>query len=351
MTTVVASNAREPARSRYNALRSASFVTESDTMANICVLGGSGFIGRHVVKRLVEDGHCVLVPSRRRERAKNLLVLPTVDVVEANIHDPETLRTLLQGMDAVINLVGILHDGRGKPYGPGFAEAHVRLPERVVEACRATSVRRLLHMSALKAASDAPSAYLRSKGDGEEVVVAARGVLNTTIFRPSVVFGPSDTFLNTFARLQRRLPVMVLGSPDAKFQPVYVCDVAEVFARSLDVEESYGRAYDLVGPTVYTLSELVRYAGRVSGHPRPIFGLGPRMSYLQAMLMEFAPGKLLTRDNYNSMKVDSVSDASLPFGVCATAIEAVAPNYLADQTLSARYNALRSYAGRRGRHT
>ncbi|MFO7190005.1 MAG: complex I NDUFA9 subunit family protein [Pseudomonadota bacterium] len=315
-------------------------------MADIVVLGGSGFIGRHLVERLVRDHHRVRVPTRRAERAKHLLVLPTVEVVEANVHDAAVLRRLFQGADAVINLVGVLQDGRGKPYGAGFAAAHVELPSRVIEACRAAGVPRLLHMSALKAASDAPSAYLRSKGDGEAVVVGARGYLHTTIFRPSVVFGPEDSFLNLFARLQRKLPVIALGSPQAKFQPVYVCDVAEAFARSLWREDSYGRAYDLVGPAVYTLEELVRYAGTVSGHPRPILPLGPRASYLQAMLMEFAPGKLLSRDNYYSMKVDNVSDAPLPFGIRATPLEAVAPTYLAAGHPRVRYFTFRNYAGR-----
>ncbi len=318
-------------------------------MANICVLGGSGFIGRHIIERLSELGHFIIVPTRRRERARHLLVLPTVDVVEADVHDPAVLKGLFRGVDAAINLVGVLHSRRGTPYGPDFAAAHVELPTRIVEACRATGVKRLLHMSALKAAPDAPSAYLRSKADGEAAVIAARSYLAATIFRPSVVFGPEDRFLNTFARLQRTLPVMVLGSPAAKFQPVYVGDVAAAYVRSLDREESYGRAYDLVGPRVYTLRELVHYAGVVSGHPRPIAGLGDRASYLQALAMEYAPGKLLTRDNYHSMKLDSVADTPLPFGLHATALEAIAPVYLRGPMARSRYSAFRYYAGRQER--
>lgn len=320
-------------------------------MSNICILGGSGFIGRHIAERLVEEGHCVRVPTRRAERARHLLVLPTIDLVQADVHDPVALKALFTDIDVVINLVGVLHSRSGTPYGPDFAAAHVELPKRVVEACRAAGVKRLLHMSALKAASDAPSAYLRSKGDGEAVVVGARGYLATTIFRPSVVFGAEDKFLNTFARLQRHLPVVVLGSPNAKFQPVYVGDVAEAYVRSIGVEESHGRAYDLVGPKVYTLRELVRYAGEMSGHPRPILDLDDRMSYLQAMLMEFAPGKLLTRDNYYSMKLDNVSKASLPFGITPTALEAMAPVYLAEADPRRRYNAFRIRAGRPSRES
>ena len=318
-------------------------------MARVCVLGGSGFVGRHVVEKLVERGDFVVVPSRRRERAKHLITLPTVDVVEANVHDPATLARLFAGCDAVVNLVGVLQGRRGSPYGPGFAQAHVELPKRVIAACVATRVPRLLHMSALKAASDGPSEYLRSKGDGEGAIVAARGELAATIFRPSVVFGPEDRFLNLFAALQRRLPLILLACPDAKFQPVYVHDVAQAFVASLDADEAIGRAYDLVGPTVYSLRELVECAGRLSGHPRPIIGLGPRLSYLQAWAMEFVPGKPMTRDNYYSMQVDSVSEAPLPFGLHATPLESVAPVYLKGVYPRSRYSVFRYYAGRKVR--
>jgi uncharacterized protein YbjT (DUF2867 family) len=318
-------------------------------MARICILGGSGFVGRHVVEKLVELGCFVVVPSRRRERAKHLITLPTVDVVQADIHDQATLTRLAAGCDAVINLVGILHGRRGEPYGPDFARAHVALPKKAIAACLAAGVPRLVHMSALKAAPDAPSEYLRSKADGEGTVVAARGELGTTIFRPSVVFGPEDRFLNLFAELQRFVPVVFLGSPDARFQPVYVGDVASAIVTSLEDPDSAGRAYDLAGPAVYTLRELVEYAGQLAGHPRPIVGLGPRLSYLQAWAMEFAPVKLLTRDNYYSLKVDSVSAEPLPFGLHATPLEAVAPVYLQGFYPRSRYSVFRYYAGRKAR--
>ncbi len=318
-------------------------------MARVCILGGSGFVGRHVVEKLVELGCFVVVPSRRRERAKHLITLPTVDVVQADIHDQATLTRLVAGCDAVINLVGILHGRRGQPYGPDFARAHVELPKKAIAACLAAGVQRLVHMSALKAAPDAPSEYLRSKADGEGAVVAARGALGTTIFRPSVVFGAEDRFLNLFAALQRFVPVVFLGSPDAKFQPVYVGDVARAIVTSLEDPDSAGRAYDLAGPAVYSLRELVEYAGKLAGHPRPIIGLGPRLSYLQAWAMEFAPVKLLSRDNYYSMKVDSVSGEPLPFGLHATPLEAVAPVYLQGFYPRSRYSVFRYYAGRKAR--
>ena len=172
---------------------------------NVCIIGGSGFVGKHIANLLTTQEISLRIPTRHRERAKELLVLPTVDVVEANVHDDATLDRLLIGMDAVINLVGILHGD--------FRSAHVELPRKIVAACNRNGIARLLHMSALNAGIDRPSAYLRSKGEGERIVMASG--LITTIFRPSVIFGPGDSSLNLFAKLARWLPVLPLASPDA----------------------------------------------------------------------------------------------------------------------------------------
>ena len=194
-------------------------------------------------------------------------------------------------------------------------------------------------MSALNADANAPSAYLRSKGEAENIV--RESGLDFTIFRPSVIFGREDRFLNLFAQLQKYMPVVVLGSPGARFQPVFVEDVATAFVESLGRRESHGQSYDLAGPKVYTLRELVEYVGAVTGHRRPIIGLGERASYWQARSMELLPVKLLTRDNYYSMKVDSISASTLPFGIVPTALEAVAPTWLAERTPRNRYNLFR----------
>lgn len=317
-------------------------------MSKILVLGGSGFIGRHLVSLLVEQGHAVTVPTRRRERAKHLILLPTVDVVEADIFDEPSLSQLVRGCDAVVNLVGVLQSSAGKPYGPQFARAHVELPRKLADACLGAGVRRILHMSALRARADAPSEYLRSKGEAEAWMLARQKDFDVTVFRPSVVFGPEDRFLNLFARLARCLPVFLLGCADARFQPVYVGDVARVMAASLWKHDSYGCAYDLCGPTVYTLRELVSYSARVSGHPRFIIGLRPGMAYAQAWMMECLPGKLMSRDNFRSMQVDNVCGCSLPFGIEPTALATVAPQYLGLNGSAARvrYQTFRYRAGR-----
>ena len=243
----------------------------------VVVFGGSGFIGSHLVARLAEEGVRVIVPTRRFEKAKHLIFLPRVEVVEADPYDDAELLRLLHGRDAAINLVGLLHSRRGTPYGPDFKRAHVELPRRIVAACAAQGIKRYLHMSALGAAPDGPSMYQRSKADGE---LAARSepTVAATIFRPSVVFGPGDHFLNMFARMQKYLPFVPLAGADTDFQPVYVCDVAKAFTHALADLKTRHQVYHLGGPDIYPLAELVRLAGRYSHHPRPVIALPDRLA-------------------------------------------------------------------------
>jgi uncharacterized protein YbjT (DUF2867 family) len=316
---------------------------------NVVVFGGTGFIGSHLAARLSAEEVRVLVPTRRFENGKHLTPLPTVDVVEADIHDEATLRRLVAGRDAVINLVGVLHSHRGTPYGPEFRRAHVELPKKIVDACAREGVPRYLHMSALGADRDGPSMYQRSKADGE---FAARShpEVAATIFRPSVVFGPGDSFLNTFARLQRHLPVVPLACANATFQPVYVGDVADAYTHALRDPKSRHLVYQLGGPQIYTLAELVRLAGRYSHHERPIIELPPWLGRLQALFFELLPGTpVMTRDNLDSMKVDNVVDPAIQaltaasLGIKLTALEAIAPHYLSP---NGRLDQFRARAGR-----
>lgn len=337
----------------------------------ICVLGGGGFVGIHLVNKLGMAGYSVRVLTRTREHAKTVAVLPGVEVVEANVFDPAELNRYFDGMDAVINLVGVLNEEKAsrvdKPLTRrgDFHEIHVELPRKIAHACAASGVRRLLHMSALNADPNAPSAYLRSKGLGEAIVLEAglrhseneswylngpkfeHGYgLAVTTFRPSVIFGREDSFINMFAGMLKIAPVFLLASPDTKFQPVFVDDVAQAFVASINNSATFGQSYDLCGPKVYTLRELVELVGALIGRERKIVGLCPRLSYLMAWVMEWMPGKkIMTRDNYDTMQVDSVCGCEFPgiFGIKPSSLEAVAPGYLAE---ASPYQEYRSAAGR-----
>ncbi|HEC11746.1 MAG TPA: complex I NDUFA9 subunit family protein [Acidiferrobacteraceae bacterium] len=306
------------------------------TAMKICVLGGTGFVGQSIAARLSRMGHEVHIISRRRERHRRLLVIPTVKLIEGDPHDMGLLRTLFQDVDAVINLVGILNE-KGRD-GKGFEHAHYELANKVMQACTQTKVKRLLHMSALHASEAAPSHYLRSKGRAEKRVHQVSGHdINVTSFRPSVIFGPGDSFLNRFAGLLRQLPfIFPLACPESRFQPIHVENVAQVFCDALGNHETYGQAYNLCGPRTYTLQELVEYVVKLTGARCYIYGLNDWQSWMQAAIMEWSTllpwvkEKLFSLDNYRSLSVDSIcpTDRGLPLGITADALEDIAPGYL-----------------------
>lgn len=311
-------------------------------MTKICILGGGGFVGRNLVSQLARRGHRITVPTRQRQRAKDLLVLPDIEVVETDIHDLAKLGRLLAGQDAVVNLVGILHGSR-----QAFEHAHVELPAKVVAACRANGVRRLLHMSALGADGGSRSVYQQSKAGGEKRVLMAKD-LDVTVFRPSVIFGPGDNFLNLFADLLELAPVVPLADGHARFQPVHVADVARAFALAVDDPATFGQAYNLCGPKAYTLAELVRIVADTLGLKRAVVPLNPSLSYLFARLMELKPGrKLMTRDDHYAMLADNVCPEGFPglFGRPA-ALEGRLDYLVGRDGIRGRYDLFRSRAGR-----
>lgn len=313
-------------------------------LRKICVLGGSGFVGSSIVAKLDQDGYAVTVLTRRRESAKHLFLLPNVSVVECNVMDDQALKAALSGADAVVNLIGILHQsGR-----TSFDAMHHQLPSRLAKICEATGIKRLIQMSSLQADSNAPSEYLRSKAAGEAALLAFAQKLNVTIFRPSIIFGRGDSFINLFATLIKFLPVVLLAKPNAKFQPVWVEDVASCFVASIQNMQTYGKVYELAGPRVYSFRELVQQVMITLKVKRPIIGLCDKLSYAQAFMMELLPVKLMSRDNVRSMEVDSVSSQPFPpiFGVVPASLEAVIPEYLVDSTLRGKYDSFRSVAAR-----
>ena len=292
----------------------------------VLVLGGTGFVGRSTCERLVRAGWSVRVPTRRLAQGRDLQCLPTLELMQADVHHAAALRPLLDGCDAVVNLVAILHGS-----AEAFARVHVALPRTLASAMHEAGVTRLVHVSALGVGPGAPSNYLRSKTDGEAVLQAAG--LALTLWRPSVIFGSEDRFMNTFARLQALAPCVPLAGAGAQFQPVWVEDVAEALVRSLDRPETVGGIYEATGPEVFTLAELVRLAGRWAGHPRPVLPLPEAAGRLQAALMALAPGEpLMSADNLDSMKRPNVATGTRPgldaVGLTAAALGAVAPGYL-----------------------
>jgi NADH dehydrogenase len=313
-------------------------------MKNVFVLGGSGFVGAHVCEKLVREGWHVTVPSRRRNNARNVMHLPGLTILEVNVHDEAALTAAVAGHDSVVNLVAILH---GSP--AAFDKVHVVLPQKLARACRASAVKQLVHVSALGADDNrpgiAPSEYLRSKGRGEAVLMHPAEGPNpfaVTVLRPSVIFGAGDKFLNLFAKLQRIFPVMPLAGAGARFQPVWVEDVAGAVVASLkaDVPPTVPpQIFELCGPKVYTLKELVQLAARLSdindGLGRPVLGLPHWMAYMQALAMEWAPGPtLMSRDNLASMQTANVATPGMPgldeLGIALAALEPVARQYLSD---------------------
>jgi NADH dehydrogenase len=289
-------------------------------------------------------GTHVRVITRRRERHKQLLVLPYVEVVEGDVHDPETLKRNFTDRDAVVNLIGILNEKGHR--GEGFRHVHVDLAKKVLDACKKTGVRRLLHMSSLGAdQGQAPSHYLRTKGEAENHLhTFGQPEVAVTSFRPSVIFGRDDSFFNRFADLLRLAPVMPLACPNARFAPVYVGDVAERMGDALGDREAFGRRYNLCGPEVWALREIVDYILQLKRMRRLVVPLPDWMARWQANVLEFAPGKPFSRDNYASLQLDSVCPEG---GTCPTPVEAVVPHYLGDENRQTRYQELRR-AARRG---
>jgi len=296
----------------------------------VCIVGGSGFVGHAIAAQLNDAGYQVTVISRHRERHRELLVLPNVRVINGDVFDYAFLAHEFEGKDVVINLVGILNEGKG--WTKKFHVAHIQLTEIVIEACRAAGVRRLLHMSALNASERAPSKYLRTKARAENIVHAAAGKnLKVTSFRPSTIFGPRDSFLNRFSKLINLVPyVFPLASGNARMQPVYVNDVARCFVLSIGDYRTYGQRYDLCGPRVYTLKQIIEYVAQLRKRRIRVIVLGPFLSRLQAQVLQLLPGKPFSVDNYLSLKIDSVCRQGFPsiFNITPTEMSAVAPTYI-----------------------
>jgi len=310
----------------------------------LCLLGGTGFVGRQLLSLLAKQGRQIRVLSRHPQRHRDLAMLPGVQLIKADVHDVISLRQHFSGVDAVINLVGILNERRDN--GKGFHHAHVELSRNIIHACHDRGVHRLLHMSALNADPAASSHYLRSKGEAEQLLFQAND-LDVTCFRPSVIFGPNDSFINRFAGILKLTPLFLpLACGYSRFAPVYVGDVAQAFADSLDMQASFGQRYNLCGPHNYTLQEIVEYVNQILGLGRIVNPLGDSLSRLQASLLEHVPGKPFSKDNFRSLQTDSVCpkashDLQLHFGINPSSMESIVPRYLLHLNKNRRNDDLR----------
>lgn len=306
---------------------------------SICVLGGTGFVGSHLCTELGNRGHSIKILTRRREQHRELLVLPSVQIIESDIYNENQLKTHFHDCDVVINLVGILNE-KGRR-GKGFHIAHVELARKIVATCLSCKVPRLLHMSALNADPNGKSFYLRTKGEAENYVhTFAANKIAVTSFRPSVIFGPEDDFLNRFASILKfSLGIFPLACANARFAPVYIGDVVNVMANAIENPETFGQRINLCGPTQYSLKQLVDYIVEIRGYKTKIIGLPVWASKMQAHVLEFAPGKPFSIDNYNSLQTDSICGAA---DTCPTPLEAIAPDYLLSQSKYSEYQNFRA---------
>jgi len=309
----------------------------------VCILGGTGFVGRLLCAELVQRGHHVKVLTRHRERHRELLVLPNLELIQTDIHDDTSLKQHFDGCDAIVNLVGILNE-RGRD-GSGFHAAHVELARRVITMCSSCKIPRLLHMSALNASPDEKSFYLRTKGEAENYVhTFAVNNIAVTSFRPSVIFGADDSFMNRFASILKITPLALpLACANSRFAPVFVGDVVDSMADALTDKQSFGERINLCGPKQYTLKELVQYVAASSGLNRAIIGLPNWLSRIQANVLEFFPGKPFSMDNYRSLQIDSICPDQPRSSLCQTSLESIAPSYLKNSSTLTKFRAKRSH--------
>lgn len=310
----------------------------------IALFGGTGFVGHHLCSLLASQGHTVTVFSRRPNQHKDLTVLPTVSLEQLDVYQINEVLNLTRGYDAAINLIGILNESGH--HGEGFVHAHIDATRHIVQACQRNQIPRLIQMSALNSdAKTGNSYYSLTKGEAENLAhAAAKESFWVTSFRPSVIYGPGDSFLTKFAKLLKLSPgIMVLPSSDAILSPIYVGDVVRVIAASLQLRETYGQRYELCGPKAYTLKQLVEYTAQITGHRRLIIGLNDNLSRIAAHVMEYLPMKPYSVDNYLSSQKPSVCKSPFPvlFNMNPVSLETIVPSYLGRGHLNDPYSALR----------
>jgi len=310
----------------------------------IAILGGTGFVGQSLCNRLSKDGYKLKVPTRNREYNRNdLILLPNLELIETDIHNSEDLKELLIDCDAVINLVGILNEKINN--GKGFKKVHVELVKNLISICKVHGIRRIVQISALGTdAKNGKSFYLKTKGEAEKLLRSNSVGIKTTILRPSVIFGKKDSFFNRFAKLLKICPFFFpLACYKTKFSPIYVLDVVEMIANSINDPNSYNKSYQLCGPKTYSLKNLVSYTSETLDLKCVIIPLNNTLSYIQARVFDFLPNKPFSSDNYLSAQIDSVCECNdlFRYNIKPTAIEDIVPQYLAGYKYHSFYSMFR----------
>ena len=273
--------------------------------SNFILLGGSGFIGKHLAFALANHGYNVTIPCRRPHRNKDLLVHPNIRVLEANVFDPDQLDNLCQNQDAMVNFIGILHERKRDD----FRRVHIDFIKSLVDACTRHNIKRFLHLSALGAdQATGTSRYLRSKGEGENLLhTFGQKDLCVTSFQPSVVFGKNDQFINRFAGILRLcIGFFPVACGQSKLAPVFVGDLVEKIVATIDDKSTHSKRYTVCGPEVFSLQQILELLVKAMGLSCRILPLGNTMSKLQAMVLQNLPGKLFTMDNYRSLQTPNI---------------------------------------------
>ena len=309
----------------------------------IVVLGGTGFVGSSLCNRLSKEGYQIKILTRNREyNRENLILLPNVDLIETDVGNLNNLNQHLIGCDMVINLIGILNE-RGN-VGDGFKKVHVELIKKLIKACEKNGIRRFMYVSALNADSkNAKSFYLKTKGKAEELLHSNKIGMKVTSFRPSVIFGKSDSFFNRFANLLKMTPIFFpLACYKTKFAPIYVLDLVEMVVKAINDSSSYDRKFNLCGPKIYTLKDLVAYTAKTMDKKCIIIPLNNFFSLMQAKIFDFIPGKPFSTDNYLSAQTDSIcksNDLKL-YNINPTPIEDIVPKYINNYNYDSFYSDL-----------
>ena len=307
----------------------------------IVVLGGTGFVGSSLCNRLSKEGYQIKILTRNREyNRENLILLPNVDLIETDVGNLNNLNQHLIGCDMVINLIGILNE-KGN-VGDGFKKVHVELIKKLIKACEKNGIRRFMYLSALNADSkNAKSFYLKTKGKAEELLHSNKIGMKVTSFRPSVIFGKSDSFFNRFANLLKMTPIFFpLACYKTKFAPIYVLDLVEMVIKAINDSSSYDRKFNLCGPKIYTLKDLVAYTAKTMDKKCIIIPLNNFFSLMQAKIFDFIPGKPFSTDNYLSAQTDSIcksNDLKL-YNINPTPIEDIVPKYINNYNYDSFYS-------------